>query len=192
MGNLKTEGLEDVFNLFSAEVGGSKNAEYLKDIFQKSYLQHDNLTEATRYLANELFKQHGLVIIDGDDQDLKREFLPYLKSELFDQASYKSTKDSIEKLEELGYGVQVNPREINLFYLHNGLRERLIEQDGRFYVNETEISWSREEMEQELENYPWRFSPNVITRPLYEEVIFPNLWYICGGGELAYLFELKK
>lgn len=192
VGNLNTEGLKDVFDLFSAEVGGSKNAEYLKKLFQKSYLGHDSLTEATRYLANELFKKYGLVIIDGDDQELKKEFLPYLKSELFDQASYKSTKDSIEKLEEQGYGVQVNPREINLFYLHNGLRERIIEQERRFYVNETEISWSREEMEHEVENYPWRFSPNVITRPLYEEVVLPNLCYIGGGGELAYWFELKK
>src|SRR5690606_2497431 len=192
VGNLNTDGLEDVFNLFSAEVGGSKTAEYLKDLFQKSYLQHDNLTDATRYLANELFKQYGLVIIDGDDKDLKKEFLPYLRSELFGQSSYKSTGDTINKLEELGYGIQVNPREINLFYLHNGLRERLSEQEGRFHVNETEISWSKEQMEEELENYPWRFSPNVITRPLYEEVILPNLCYIGGGGELAYWFELKE
>lgn len=192
VGNLNTGGLEDVFNLFSAEVGGSKTAGYLKELFQNSYLNHQNLTEATRYLANELFKQYGLVIIDGNDDDLKKEFLPYLKSELFQQTSYKSTRNTIGQLEELGYGVQVNPREINLFYLHNGLRERLIEQEGRFYVNETEISWSREEMEEELEMYPWRFSPNVITRPLYEEVVLPNLCYIGGGGELAYWFELKE
>ncbi len=192
VGNLNTEGLAEVFNLFSAEVGGSKTAEHLKDLFENAYLNHDNLTDATRFLANELFKSYGLIIIDGDDQDLKREFLPYLQKEVFEQISYNSTGNTIEKLDELGYGVQVNPREINLFYLNNGLRERLVEQDGKFYVNDTDISWSRQEMEEELENYPWRFSPNVITRPLYEEVILPNLCYIGGGGELAYWFELKK
>src|SRR5690606_13005858 len=35
------------------------------------------------------------------------------------------------------------------------------------------------------------FSPNVMTRPLYQEVILPNLCYIGGGGELAYWLELK-
>ena len=35
------------------------------------------------------------------------------------------------------------------------------------------------------------FSPNVIMRPLYQEVILPNLAYIGGGGELAYWLELK-
>ncbi len=192
VGNLHTEGLAEVYALFSAEVGGSKTAEHLKDLFQKSYLEHENLSEATRFLANELFKNYGLIIIDGDDQDLKKEFSPYLRKELFEQLSYKTTGPAIKKLDGLGYGVQVNPREINLFYLNNGLRERLVEQEGRFFVNDTQISWNREEMEVELENYPWRFSPNVDTRPLYEEVILPNLCYIGGGGELAYWFELKE
>src|SRR5690606_29172845 len=73
-----------------------------------------------------------------------------------------------------------------------GLRERIIEQEGRFYVNETEITFSREELLKEVNENPERFSPNVITRPLYEEVVLPNLCYIGGGGELAYWFELKE
>lgn len=41
-----------------------------------------------------------------------------------------------------------------------------------------------------MEAHPERFSPNVIARPLYQEVILPNLCYIGGGGELAYWLEL--
>ena len=43
----------------------------------------------------------------------------------------------------------------------------------------------------ELENYPERFSPNVLLRPIYQETILPNLAYIGGGAELAYWFQLK-
>jgi len=43
-----------------------------------------------------------------------------------------------------------------------------------------------------LQNNPEKFSPNVIMRPLYQEVILPNLCYIGGGGELAYWLELKS
>ena len=46
-------------------------------------------------------------------------------------------------------------------------------------------------MLEELEEHPERFSPNVIARPVYQEVILPNLCYIGGGGELAYWLELK-
>jgi len=192
VGNLNTDGLDEVFELFSAEIGSSKNAKRLKNLFKKAYLDHSNLTDATFFLANELFKDYGLVILDADNQHLKREFLPYMEQELTEQIAYKTTGPITGNLKELGYGVQVNPREINLFYLASGLRERIIEQEGRYFVNTTEISWSREEILGELHKNPERFSPNVMLRPLYEEVILPNLCYIGGGGELAYWFELKE
>src|SRR5690606_4476721 len=89
------------------------------------------------------------------------------------------------------YKVQVNPRAINLFYLQIGKRERIIETQTGFGVNNTDIRRSAQELEEELTNYPERFSPNVITRQLYQEVILPSLCYIGGGGELAYWLELK-
>ena len=46
-------------------------------------------------------------------------------------------------------------------------------------------------MENEIENHPEHFSPNVIMRPLFQELILPNLAYIGGGGELAYWLERK-
>lgn len=191
VGQLSTEGLEDVFKLFSAEIGGGKNAQTLKNLFEKAYLEHQNLTDATRYLANELFKEQGLVILDGQDKDLKKLFIPFTKNELLEQKSHRATSPTAEKLNKLGYKVQVNPREINLFYLYNGLRERIIEREGEYFVHETEIKWSKEEILKELNNYPERFSPNVMLRPLYQEVVLPNLCYIGGGGEIAYWLELK-
>lgn len=191
VGNLSTKGLDEIFELFSAEIGGGKNAEDLKALFKKAYLEHSNLTSATRYLANELFQEYGLVILDGDEKALKQEFVPYMERELFEQVSHKTTSPIAEKFQELGYVVQVNPREINMFYLANGRRERIIEKDASYFINETTLRFSREEFSAELKNHPERFSPNVMTRPLYQEVVLPNLCYIGGGGELAYWFELK-
>ncbi|MCC8360459.1 bacillithiol biosynthesis cysteine-adding enzyme BshC [Salinimicrobium sediminilitoris] len=192
VGELPTEGLNDVFELFSAEIGNSKNAQQLKEWFQKAYLEHDNLADATRYLANELFKEQGLVILDAHQPGLKKFYSPYIEQELFEQVSFKTAQQKTEALEKEGYGVQVNPREINLFYLKEGLRERIIEKDGKFFVHEQEITWSREELQELIKEHPERFSPNVLLRPLYEEVILPNLCYIGGGGELAYWFQLKE
>ena len=83
VGELTTQGLEAVFNSFSLEIGNTKNPDYLKKLFKDAYLSHDNLTDATRFLANELFKNYGLVIIDGNDFDLKTQFIPFMKDELF-------------------------------------------------------------------------------------------------------------
>lgn len=188
VGRLDTSGLNEVFEIFSKELGIGNNADWLRELFRKAYLEHSNLSDATRFLANELFGQAGLVIIDGDDRELKRLFTPYLKRELFEQVSFNQVSQTVQHLD--GYDIQVNPREINLFYLGEGLRERIIF-DGNFQVNNTGIRFNASEMLSELEQNPQNFSPNVILRPLYQEVILPNLCYIGGGGELAYWFELK-
>ncbi|MEP5433356.1 MAG: bacillithiol biosynthesis BshC, partial [Flavobacteriaceae bacterium] len=101
--------------------------------------------------------------------------------------------ETIEEITQISsdYPVQVNPREINYFYLKDGIRERLVESKGKYAVNDTAITFTKEELVSEMENFPERFSPNVIARPLYQEVILPNLCYIGGGGEIAYWLELK-
>ncbi len=190
VGRLSTEGLDKVLKIFTKEIGTSTNATYLKELFRKTYLEHGNLTDATRYLVNELFGEYGLVIIDGDDKKLKQQFVPFVEDELENQTSYKAVSKTIEALEK-DYKVQVNPREINLFYLTDELRERIVLEEDVYKVNNTNISWTKEEILKHLSEVPERFSPNVIMRPLFQEMVLPNLCYIGGGGELAYWFELK-
>ncbi len=191
VGRLSTEGLEFVFDEFSKLIGNTTNAKKLKKLFQESYLEHDNLTDATRYLANELFGEYGLVIVDGDAANLKRQFLPFVEKDLFENTSYKEVSKTIASLEN-DYKIQVNPREINLFYLTDDLRERIIFENETYKVKNTTIEFTTDELLYELKLHPERFSPNVLLRPLYQEVILPNLCYIGGGGELAYWFELKS
>jgi bacillithiol biosynthesis cysteine-adding enzyme BshC len=190
VGRLSTEGLDLVFEQFSNEIELGENATYLKNLFENSYLKHSNLADATRFLANELFKNEGLVILDGDSVELKKLFIPYIKKELLEQSSFTNVSKTNLLLKD--YFVQVNPREINLFYIEDNLRERIIFEDGIYKINNTVLHFTESEILTEIENHPEKFSPNVITRPLYEEVILPNLCYIGGGGEIAYWLELKS
>lgn len=194
VGRLSTEGLQDVYGIFAAELGNLGLAENLKELFKKAYLEHSTLASATRYLANVLFGDQGLVIVDGDDAKLKELLVPFAKKDILDQTPYQKISETIEILGNLSpdYKIQVNPREINYFYLKEGLRERIILKKGRYHVVNTHIDFSKEELLEELEAHPERFSPNVVARPLYQEVILPNLCYIGGGGELAYWLELKS
>jgi len=189
VGRLSTNGLEDLFEVYSKELGSNTNANTLKKLFEDAYLNHENLADATRFLANSLFSSYGLVILDADDSDLKSVFIPFIKEELENQTSFKEVQKSIEKLSD--YTIQVNPREINLFYIEDKLRERIIFEENKYVVNNTKISFSKDEIFKLLESNPEKFSPNVIMRPLYQEIILPNLCYIGGGGEIAYWLELK-
>lgn len=190
VGRLSSEGLNEVFEEFSRQLGKSKNAEYLRKLFHSSYLKHDNLTDATRFLANELFGEHGLVIVNGDDKVLKKQFIPFVKEELFDQTCFRKVSKANERL-GANYKIQVNPREINLFYLDENVRERIVVENDSYNVLNTNISFTKEQILLEVENNPEKFSPNVLMRPLFQEVVLPNLCYIGGGGELSYWFELK-
>ncbi|MEM7185166.1 MAG: bacillithiol biosynthesis cysteine-adding enzyme BshC, partial [Bacteroidota bacterium] len=191
VGELTTEGLEDVLQVFTKAMGPGDRATHLAKLFERAYVRHQNLADATRYLGNELFKAYGLVIVDGNDPGLKTSFVPFAKKEITEHLSHSHVTKTTEALEQVGYKKQVHPREINLFYLKAGLRERIVEKDEQFHVNDTQISFSREDLLQEMEIHPERFSPNALLRPLYQEVILPNLCYTGGGGELAYWFQLK-
>jgi bacillithiol biosynthesis cysteine-adding enzyme BshC len=189
VGRLSNEGLADFLEIYALEIGSSSNANIIKKLFEDSYVKHDNLADATRYLANELFGSSGLVILDADHHELKRSFIPYIKDELLHQSSFKAVTETIAAMKD--YFVQVNPREINLFYIEDNLRERIILENNIYKVNHTNIEFTETEILALLESNPEKFSPNVIMRPLYQEVILPNLCYIGGGGEIAYWLELK-
>jgi len=192
VGRFPLENFETVIKEFKSLLNNSNNAKKLEQLFVESYTKHKNLTDATRFLANELFGNYGLVILDGDDADLKSLFKPQIKNELLHQNAFAEVIKTNKKLEALDYNIQVNPREINLFYLKNNSRERILKDKGKFLINNTNQSFTKLEMLAELEKNPERFSPNVIMRPLYQETILPNLCYIGGGGELAYWLQLKS
>ena len=191
VGALSTEGLEIMAELLKLTFGSSENGDKLATLFQEAYSGHDTLTEATRYLGNSLFSEYGLVIVDGDDAGLKKAFLPHAHKELREEQGYHKVTATTEALTGLGYKAQVTPREINLFYMDKGVRERIVRKDDTIYINNTDLSFGLEEFTQLMEEHPERISPNALLRPLYQETILPNLCYIGGGGEMAYWFQLK-
>jgi len=195
VGELNLDELDHVYEVFALQLDKSKNAEELKDLFKSAYLEHHTLTEAMRFLVNALFSDYGLVILDGNDKALKEQFIPYIENELIEQESFKkvsATNYQINQASNQDYKIQVTPREINLFYIHDGLRERIVFDNDTFKVLNTNITWSKSELLKEVNDFAERFSPNVIMRPLYQEVVLPNLCYIGGGGELAYWLQLKS
>ncbi|MFV0530779.1 MAG: bacillithiol biosynthesis cysteine-adding enzyme BshC [Flavobacteriales bacterium] len=192
VGHFNLKGIETVYTIFKNLLPNSKKKEWITGLFEKAYLEAGCLAFATKVLVNELFEEYGLIIIDGDDASLKKLLIPYAEEELLKQTAFQNVSDSAKKIKKLGYKVQVNPREINLFYLLEKSRERIIFQDNFFKINDTSLKFSKEEMIEELRQNPSKFSPNVLLRPLYQEVVLPNIAYIGGGGEIAYWLELKK
>jgi len=191
-GRINPETMRQALNQYKGVLGMENFGPELAEIVETAYTRFDKLADATRYMVNALFGKYGLVIIDADNTRLKRQFAPIIERDIIEQNSFNNITATNQKLQALGVHIQVNPREINFFYMKGGtLRERLVFEDGVYKVLDTEISFTTEELKQQIAQHPERFSPNVVMRPLYQECILPNIAYVGGGAEIIYWLELK-
>lgn len=192
VGRMNTKGLEKIIDRIEGEFGGLPFGSSLIETLKKAYGPGNDIQTATFKLLHELFSEYGLVILIPDESRLKRPMAKVFADDLFEQKPSSILEKTIQGL-SMNYKVQANPRDINLFYLKDDLRERIIQTENRSYkVHGTDIMFSEGEMKAELENYPERFSPNVILRGLYQETILPNIAFIGGSGETAYWLEFKE
>ena len=193
VGRLKTESLIDLskqIRSYFKKVG----LENLISVFESSYLAGNDLSDSTFKLVHSFFAESGLVIIQPDNKNLKNLFKEIVKDELINKISFDritNTNLNLKKSLDIKFKPQVNPREINMFYILDGLRERIEFFDNIYRITNTEISFSKKEMLDEIENFPERFSPNALLRPVYQESLLPNLSYVGGGSEIAYWLQLK-
>lgn len=191
VGDFKTESLLEVKDKLKEILGAGANAEYLISLFENAYLKHSDLASATHYLVNELFGSYGIVVINGHSKKLKESFIPFFEKDIFENTPFKEVTSSIEKLRQLKYEAQVNPREINCFYMEHGLRARIEKNGNEYQIVGTDKKFSKSELQQLVKSNPEKNSPNVVLRPCYQQFILPNLAYVGGPGELAYWLEYK-
>jgi bacillithiol biosynthesis cysteine-adding enzyme BshC len=161
-------------------------------IFRDAYTKGKTLSDAVRQYVHSLFGKEGLVVVDADNVELKSIFKDVIRQDILDNTTKKLIDQTNTALENEGYKIQVFCRDINFFYLDKDLRSR-IEKSGDIYqVVDTDISFSAAEIKKLIEEHPERFSPNVILRPLYQEMILPNLAYVGGPSEVVYWLQLKN
>lgn len=191
-GLLKTDDFKQVFDDIEATFSNLGMYEEVLAVYKKAYLEHATLSDATRYFVNHYFGKYGLVCLDQNDADLKRLFQPIAMRDMEEENSFLLTEKTILEMEAVGYEKQVNPRNINFFYTENGERSRIVKEGNVFKVLNTKIAWNAEQMAAEWNENPTKFSTNVVTRPLYQETVLPNLAYIGGPAEVHYWLQYRS
>jgi bacillithiol biosynthesis cysteine-adding enzyme BshC len=190
VGRMRPKGLEAVIKQIKGQLIIDKHGAELISLLERSYLEAANIQEGTFRFTDSLFNSFGLVVLIADTPLLKKEMTAVFEDDLFRHTPSAIVNNTTAALSDR-YHIQVNPREINLFYLKDGMRERIIADNEIFRVNNTDITFFREEIAAELNDFPERFSPNVVLRGLFQETILPNIAFIGGGSEIGYWLELK-
>lgn len=165
-----------------------KFVEELEEIYSNS----KTLSEATVKIAHKIFGEMGLVCLDADKKELKNQFRDVIEKDILSQINIKPFNDLTDSLVSKNFHTQLHCREINFFYLLDGVRSRIILEDDKFTVVGTEIRFTLAEITEDIKEHPEHYSPNAVLRPLYQETILPNIAYIGGNAEINYWIQISN
>ena len=193
VGRMKVdEGIKDLIDRIEGQLGVfSHGAEWIQ-LLRSCYTQGRTIAAATFRLVHTLFAEKGLLILMPDDRQLKQAFSGTIKKELLEQFVAPLVQEQAVALLGQGYKVQATPRDINLFYLQEGSRQRIEKRGELWSVKGSSVTFTAEQLLTELAQYPERFSPNVLLRGLYQCSILPDVAFIGGGAEISYWLQQKK
>jgi len=174
VGRMCLSDIDVVLNELKSLLPEDDSSNKIINLFEKAYLNNSTLANATRYIINEIFGRYGIVVIDGDDKRLKNKLIPVIKTDVIHKGLYDAIRQCTANL-AINYNAQAHVRKINFFKLSDS---------NRILIDN---ALSEREIEDSAEN----FSPNVLIRPIYQELILPNIAMVGGASEIAYWMQLK-
>jgi hypothetical protein len=122
----------------------------------------------------------GLVVLDGRSPALRRHAAPLFAAYLQQHESVRAAVESAGRgVEDLGRQRAISPASARqaLFLTRDG--QRIKSRDGVA------------ELEAALRSAPETLSPNVVLRPLVQDLLLPVIAQVAGPAETAYLHELR-
>jgi bacillithiol synthase len=167
--------------------------EKLIDSVTGFYKEGNDYRHAFASFMNSIFTEHGVIFVDCSDVEIKKLLTPVFEKEL--NTSPRLCEDIIKTSAELEkeYDLQVKPKVINLFFIHNGSRLLIEPRDNnRFALKNSKRRFEQEEMMNTLFENPELFSPNVVLRPICQDYLLPTVAYIGGPSEISYFAQLKS
>jgi len=183
--------IEEIFKTYP-ETNFTKDVlKFVDDALKKS----NTYVDFFAHLITKIFANSGLILVDSHHPELRKLEIPFFKRII---SKYKEVQEGLrnqqEVIKELGYKpiIETKSHAVHIFMEIDNERVLLEEHQGKFVGKDGAHSFSYEELIEEMERNPARFSNNVVTRPLMQEYVFPTLAFIGGPGELAYWSELQQ
>ncbi len=174
----------------------TQESEFKTDVFAslaEAYRPGRSWVEAFARWMTRLFQSRGLIFIDPSHPRLKEMGREVFDREIAEEsAATTPALAASRRLREAGYESQIQLHEgiLNVFYAER--ERRAIRWDGRVYeIKDPPETRSKEELLSLSRDKPFLFSPNVLLRPIYQDVLLPTVVYVGGPGEIAYFAQMK-
>jgi len=154
----------------------------------------ENLTQWFALTLQWLVKKWGLIFFDPMLPEFKQLAAPMYEQILKMHLDVREAlTERTEEWVELGFEPQIQQTGIDVNLFLSVPERKLIQYgDETFYLKGQGEPWELDVLNSLIAKEPERFSPNVVTRPVVQEYLFPTLAYIPGPGELNYWAQLGK
>ncbi len=139
---------------------------------------------------NAMFGDYGLVYLSSNDRELKRLLSPLFLKEITEFPAISQTVIARSAELEEKYHAQIKPKSINLFLFHKGGRYLIEPREHDFSLKGTRHFLSKEDLLRIAQESPELLSPNVVLRPIAQDMLFPTVVYVAGPSEVAYHAQL--
>ncbi len=184
------EALNEFFTKLDENLRETEFKNELLSKLKECYQVGKSFKQSFKDLLFWLFDEQGLIIFDPQDPKVKEILKPIFKKEVNDFALHTQKLIQVSaRLEEI-YHAQVKVKPVNLFYHTDDGRYSVEPVEEIFKLRRKRKQFTKEEILQEIDNAPQRFSPNVLLRPICQDYIFPTGFYVAGPSEISYFAQV--
>lgn len=177
---------------FAAAMPDTEFKQSLCSRLQHAYRPGNTFSRAFGELLAHWFAEFGLIIMDPQEPRLKALIRPLQSQVVSDFEGLKSAlAERNRQLESAGYPLQVKTDidALPLFMDLEGQRRGLIAEGQEIAIKGGGPRFSREQLLAKINETPELFSPNVLLRPLCQDLLLPTAAYVGGPAEIAYFSQ---
>ena len=164
----------------------------LYELIDSAYSNGETLVSSFGKLLAALMVETGLILFCPGDRQVKQHAASFFKAIVEHQDELQQlVSRTNSQIVSRGYHLQVEKPEdsTHLFCNDNG-RQPVLRNGLGFSIGGKAIT--KEELISKIESEPEKFSPDVITRPVFQSFLFPVVAQIGGPAEIAYLAQINR
>lgn len=185
------DSINDVYSKLEAELRNTEFKSTLIEKLKSIYCSGKTFKQSFRELLIDLFDKYGLIVFDPQDDKVKNLLKPIFLNEIKNFREHTEKLVSISAVLEEQYHAQVKIKPVNLFYTLDNGRYAIEPDENVFKLKRKRKQFTFEEIVNEIENHPEKFSPNVLLRPITQDYLFNTAFYVAGPSEISYFAQVN-
>lgn len=186
-----TSEIESISSSLKENLFDTDFSDKLWSVLDTTFAPGNTFFDAFGKFISRMFSKHGLILAGSNDPDVKEITKPFLRKSVLKANEIRNTLEKQSERLEQNYHQQVTLYDSNLFYLDDDSGRTKISRNGDGWKADAGLEWNTDQLVQEIETNPERFSPNVFLRPILQDVLLPTIGYVAGPGETAYYGQMR-